>query len=69
MNAVILIVILFLGELCCGTLSPPARKNEKEKKKATNKVDIIKRDVLFSLSIYKYFFYFKYCTLSYTRVL
>ncbi|XP_050448680.1 chitinase domain-containing protein 1 isoform X2 [Cataglyphis hispanica] len=38
MNAVILIVILFLGELCCGTLSPPARKNEKEKKKATNKL-------------------------------
>ncbi|XP_072752587.1 chitinase domain-containing protein 1 [Anoplolepis gracilipes] len=37
MNTDILIIILFLGELCCGTLSPPAKKNEKEKKKANNK--------------------------------
>lgn len=53
MNAVILIVILFLGELCCGTLSPPARKNEKEKKKVTNKVDIIyvKRCFIFFINI------------------
>ena len=38
MNAVTLIVILCIGELCCGTLSPPERKNIKEKKKVNNKL-------------------------------
>lgn len=38
MNAVTLIIILFLGELCCATLSPPVKRNEKEKKKTNNKL-------------------------------
>lgn len=38
MNAIILIAILFLTELCFGTLLPPTGKNKKEKGKHSNKV-------------------------------
>lgn len=38
MNAIILIAILFLAELCFGTLLPPTGKNKKEKGKHSNKV-------------------------------
>lgn len=47
MNAVTLIITLFLGELCCATLSPPVKKNEKEKKKTNNKVGIMRRECIF----------------------
>lgn len=56
MNAVTLIVILCIGELCCGTLSPPERKNIKEKKKVNNKVGvcIIKRIYILYFIFYIY---------------
>lgn len=40
MYAITLIVVLFLVELCHGTLSPPTGKNKKEKGRASDKVNI-----------------------------
>lgn len=45
MNAITVIAILFLAELCCGTLSPPIEKNKREKGKNNNKVSTTKSDL------------------------
>ncbi|XP_018377824.1 PREDICTED: chitinase domain-containing protein 1 isoform X2 [Trachymyrmex cornetzi] len=37
MNAITLIAILYIAELCCGTLLPPTGKNKKEKGKLQDK--------------------------------
>ncbi|KAL0102774.1 hypothetical protein PUN28_018222 [Cardiocondyla obscurior] len=37
MNAIIFIAVLFLAELCYGTLSPPTAKNKKNKEKHATK--------------------------------
>ncbi|XP_018377823.1 PREDICTED: chitinase domain-containing protein 1 isoform X1 [Trachymyrmex cornetzi] len=38
MNAITLIAILYIAELCCGTLLPPTGKNKKEKGKLQDKL-------------------------------
>jgi len=40
MNAITLITILYIADLCCGTLLPPTGKNKKEKRKLHDKVRI-----------------------------
>ncbi|XP_012235700.1 chitinase domain-containing protein 1 [Linepithema humile] len=53
MNAITVVAILFLVELCCGTLSPPTGKNKREKGKSNNKLskgpveqDVFQRNLL-----------------------
>lgn len=51
MNAIILIAILFLTELCFGTLLPPTGKSKKEKGKHSNKVSI-RENIFYSYYMY-----------------